>query len=144
VEDPPEAVFASYLIRLRLLNGKLLPEFVALFFQTDDYWRAIKEGSAGSAQGGFNATKLGALSIPIPPISQQRRVVRILDEAFAAVATAKANAKKNLQNARELFESQVESVLQSRGEGWVETTIAEATEGVFTGPFGSLLHKSDY
>jgi type I restriction enzyme S subunit len=68
VQDPPEAVFASYLIRLRLLDKNLLPEFVSLYFQTAGYWQAIKDGSAGSAQGGFNATKLAALLIPIPSL----------------------------------------------------------------------------
>ena len=46
VEEPPEAVFASYLIRLRLLDKTLLPEFVSLFFQTAGYWKSIKDGSS--------------------------------------------------------------------------------------------------
>lgn len=105
VENPPEAIFASYLIRLRLLDKNLLPEFVALFFQTWGYWKSVNEGSSGSAQGGFNARKLGALVIPIPSLPEQQRIVAILDEAFDGIATAKANAEKNLKNARELFES---------------------------------------
>jgi type I restriction enzyme, S subunit len=125
VIDPPEAVFASYLIRLRLLDKKLLPEFVSLFFQTDGYWKSIKEGSAGSAQGGFNAAKLGALSIPIPPLPEQQRIVGILNEAFEGIATAKANAEKNLQNARAIFESHLESVFTQRGEGWVEKRLEQ-------------------
>ena len=123
VNDPPEAVFASYLIRLRLLDKKLLPEFVSLFFQTAGYWKSIKDGSAGSAQGGFNATKLAALVIPVPSIAEQQRIVGILDEAFDGIATAKANAEKNLQNARALFESHLQSVFTKRGAGWVEETI---------------------
>ena len=123
VTDPPQAVFASYLIRLRLHELKLLPEFVSLFFQTSGYWKSIKEGSSGSAQGGFNATKLGALSIPIPPLPEQQRIVDILDEAFEGIATAKANTEKNLQNARALFESHLQSAFAKRGDGWVETTV---------------------
>jgi type I restriction enzyme S subunit len=125
LDEPPEAVFASYLIRLRLLDKRLLPEFVALFFQTDGYWKSIKDGSSGSAQGGFNATKLAALSIPIPPLSEQRRIVGILDEAFEGIATAKANAEKNLQNARALFESHLQSVFTQRGPGWAEKPLSE-------------------
>jgi type I restriction enzyme S subunit len=125
VKDPPDAIFASYLIRLRLLDKNLLPEFVSLFFQTAGYWKSIKAGSSGSAQGGFNATKLGALSIPIPPLSEQQRIVRILDEAFEDIATAKANAEKNLQNARALFESYLEAVFSQRGEGWEERPLSE-------------------
>ena len=123
VVDPPDAIFASYLIRLRLLEKSLLPEFVSLFFQTSDYWKSIKDGSAGSAQGGFNASKLGALSIPIPPLPEQHRIVSILNEAFEAIAAAKANAEKNLQNARALFESHLQSIFTRPGVGWVETTL---------------------
>ena len=123
VDNPPNAVFASYLIRLRLLDKKLLPEFVSLFFQTAGYWQSIKDGSSGSAQGGFNATKLGALTIPVPPLAEQQRIVGVLDEAFAGLATAQANAEKNLQNARALFESHLQSVFTQRGKGWVETTL---------------------
>jgi type I restriction enzyme, S subunit len=125
VADPPKAVFASYLIRLRLLDKKLLPEFVSLFFQTGEYWQAIKEGSSGSAQGGFNATKLGALLIPVPPIPEQRRIVGILDESFKGIATAKANAEKNLQNARALFESHLQSIFTERGDGWQTQSLSD-------------------
>lgn len=43
--------------------------------------------------------------IPLPPLAEQRRIVAILDEAFKSLATARANAEKNLQNARELAEA---------------------------------------
>ena len=43
--------------------------------------------------------------IPVPPLAEQQRIVGLLDEAFEGLATAKANAEKNLQNARALFES---------------------------------------
>ncbi len=126
VREPPDAVFASYLIRLRLLDKHLLPEFVSLFFQTAGYWQSVRDGSSGSAQGGFNASKLGALSIPIPPLAEQQRIVGILDAAFDGIATAKANAEQNLQNARALFESHLQSVFTQRGAGWIEKTIGEA------------------
>ena len=45
----------------------------------------------------------GACDIPLPPLPEQQRIVGILDEAFEGIATAKANAEKNLQNARALF-----------------------------------------
>jgi len=125
VRDPPTAVFASYLIRLRLSNSCLLPQFVSYFFQTESYWRSIEDGSSGSAQGGFNATKLGALNIPIPPVTEQQRIVGILDEAFEGIATAKANAEKNLQNARALFESHLQAVFTRRGPGWIEKPLSE-------------------
>ena len=125
VDEPPEAVFASYLIRLRLLNKALLPEFVSFFFQTEGYWKSIRDGSSGSAQGGFNATKLAALRIPVPPLSEQRRIVGILDEAFEGIATGKANAEKNFQNARAIFESHLQSIFSQRGPGWMEKKLSD-------------------
>jgi type I restriction enzyme S subunit len=128
VDNPPNAVFASYLIRLRLLDKKLMPEFVSLFFQTADYWQSIKDGSSGSAQGGFNATKLGALTIPIPPPLEQKRIVSLLNAAFAGIATAKANAEKNRQNARSLFASYLQSTLTQNRDGWVEKSLGDTCE----------------
>ena len=61
--------------------------------------------------------------IPIPPLAEQQRIVGLLDEAIEGLATAKANAEKNLQNARALFESHLQSVFTQRGNGWVETTL---------------------
>jgi type I restriction enzyme, S subunit len=123
INGAPKAVFASYLIRLRLRDKEVDPKFVSYFFQTDAYWDAIKTGSTGSAQGGFNASKLGALSLPTPPLPEQQRIIGVLDKAFAAIDTAKANTEKNLQNARALFESHLESVFSHRGDGWLHTTI---------------------
>ena len=64
--------------------------------------------------------------IPVPPLAEQQRIVGLLDEAFEGLATAKANAEKNLQNARALFESHLQSVFAQRGPGWVETTLGDA------------------
>ncbi len=61
----------------------------------------------------------------LPELGEQKRIVGILDEAFDGVATTKANAEKNLQNARALFESHLESVFTQRGPGWVDTTIGQ-------------------
>ena len=66
---------------------------------------------------------LKELEIKYPDRGEQHRIVAILDEAFDGIATAKANAEKNLQNARALFESHLQSVFTERGEDWVDSTI---------------------
>ena len=63
------------------------------------------------------------IKIPIAPLPEQQRIVAILDEAFASIAMAEANAEKNLQNSRALFESHLQSVFTQRGEGWVNRTL---------------------
>jgi type I restriction enzyme S subunit len=67
--------------------------------------------------------KLKEVNVPVPPPPEQQRIVALLDEAFAGLATAKANAERNLQNARAIFESHLQSVFSQRGEGWVEATL---------------------
>ncbi len=82
--------------------------------------------------------------ILVPPLSEQQRIVGILDQGFESISAAKANAEKNLQNARSLFESHLQSVFTQRGHGWVEKRLGDIAESISTGPFGTMLHKSDY
>jgi type I restriction enzyme, S subunit len=100
--------------------------------------------AAGSTVRNLNIELASRVVLPVPPLPEQQRIVTLLDEAFDGIATAKANAERNLQNARAIFESHLQSVFTRSGEGWTKTTLGKATGGVFTGPFGSLLHKSDY
>jgi type I restriction enzyme S subunit len=84
VADPPESVCASYLIRVQVDRAEMLPPFVNLFFQTQAYWDNIRTGVSGSAQGGFNATKLGELVIPFPRSkADQQSIVAKLDAISA-------------------------------------------------------------
>ena len=129
-ERIPEAVFASYLIRVQISDDSLIPSFLYQYFQSTGYWDEISRGTSGSAQGGFNATKLGALVIPIPPLPEQKRIVKILDEAFAAIDKAKANYEKNLTNSKELFESYLNGIFANPGEDWEEKTLNQISENL--------------
>jgi len=98
--------------------------FVEYAFQSD-YLRSQIDNSVGATVGTYTIIKAKSTLIPVPPLSEQKRIVGILDEAFEGIATAKANAEKNLQNARALFESHLQSVFTQRGKGWVEKTIGQ-------------------
>ena len=76
----------------------------------------------------LSGTKLGTVEIPIPPLPEQQRIVAILDEAFEAIAKAKANAERNLQNAKELFQSELNSIFTNKGPGWEEKKLGEVCE----------------
>ena len=71
----------------------------------------------------FTGEALARFELPVPPLPEQQRVVSILDEAFDGIATAKANAEMNLQNARALFESHLQDIFAKGGEGSIETTL---------------------
>ena len=101
------------------------PRF-AFYFVTSDDFQDAKNGVAGDGiMGGIKNSDAAAIGMPLPPLAEQQRIVGLLDEAFEGLATAKANAEKNLQNARALFEIHLQSVFTQRGPGWVETTIGD-------------------
>jgi type I restriction enzyme S subunit len=81
-ECPQDAVFASYLIRVRV-GEQFDPTFVSHFFDTSAYWNQITKSASGSAQPGVNSTKLKELRIPTAPLEEQRRIAAILDKADA-------------------------------------------------------------
>jgi type I restriction enzyme, S subunit len=79
-ECPKDAVFASYLIRVRL-HRDVEPRYIRHFFDTPDYWAQVTKGARGAAQPGVNATTLKALQVSIPSLAEQRRIAAILDKA---------------------------------------------------------------
>ena len=87
----------------------------------------IAEGTGATVQG-VKLPFVKSLQIPTPPLADQRRLVQKLDDAFAGIAKAKENAEKNLQNARALFESHLDSVFNQRGPGWVEKQLGEVAD----------------
>ena len=107
VQNPPQAVAASYLIRLRLntLNSSVLPNFVAKYFQSVEYWNTIFSGISGSAQGGFNASKLSELIIPIPPPAKQKQIVAVLDEVRTETQRLETIYRQKLAALKELKQS---------------------------------------
>ena len=70
---------------------------------------------------------LSGLEVAMPPLHEQQRIVTILDQAFDGIAKARVNAEQNLQNARALFESHLQSVFTQRGEGWVEMKLGDSS-----------------
>ena len=99
---------------------ELHPKFLFHLMTSNAYKDFIAALSDGTNINNLKFDDLKKFTVPFPSRSEQQRIVTILDEAFDGIATAKANAEKNLQNARALFESHLQSVFTQRGEGWVE------------------------
>ena len=109
VRNPPDAVSASYLIRVQADSTKVSPEFLFLNFQTRDYWKQIHAGKSGSVQGGFNASKLGRLEIPLPPLAKQ---IEIVDE-MAALQNLEMKTSFSLKHLSNLRSGLLNSLLDS-------------------------------
>ncbi|MEZ7890635.1 MAG: restriction endonuclease subunit S [Candidatus Wallbacteria bacterium] len=96
----------------------LISEYFNYYSQSIQYLNDIEKETSGTTRKRVSRNKLGEIFIPLPPLSEQRRIVAILDEAFAAIEKAKENAEKNLKNAREIFESYLQNIFDNAGEGW--------------------------
>jgi type I restriction enzyme S subunit len=87
----------------------------------------LKRFASGTGVPTLNRNFVHDELVNIPPLPEQQRIVAILDEAFAGIAIAKVNAEKNLQNARALFESHLQTVFSEQDDGWVEKRLGDAS-----------------
>lgn len=124
-KDVEPSVFASYLIRIKF-KEKIENKLYWYFSKTKSYWDQANSLASGAAQPHFNGAAVKQVLFSYPKsLPEQQRIVSILDEAFAAIAKAKANAEQNLKNAEELFESYLQGVFENGGDGWEEKTFEE-------------------
>lgn len=75
IENPPEAIFASYLIRVGL-SGLVSSRYVSAFFQSGPYWEQIERGKRGIGQPNVNARVLADVTLPFPPFAEQLEIAR--------------------------------------------------------------------
>jgi len=136
VEDLPEkATINPQFVVLKEL--KCLNKFLYYSMTTGQFKEQVEGIIGGAATPTLSQTNLAELKIPLPPLPEQQRIVAILDEAFATIAKAKANAEQNLKNAKELFESYLQGVFKNKGEGWEEKTLKELTTHLGDGLHGT-------
>lgn len=93
---------------------------------------------AKGVKPGINRNDVYDITVTTPDIEEQRRIVTLLDEAFADIATTKASAEKNLQNARTLFISHLQSSYHQQGAGWTSARIADIAKH----SLGKMLDKA--
>ena len=98
IQNPPRGVFASYLIRLRLIEG-VLPDYVYTFLQSDSYWQQIKASAQGGAQPNVNANLLGAIILPLATLSEQK-----------AIASRSKRQMQETERMRRIAEHQLEAI----------------------------------
>jgi len=91
--------------------------------------RIVAAGNGATVQG-VTLPFLRSLAIPLPPLDEQRRIVAVLDKAFAGIAAVTASAQKNLTNARGLFESYAQATFAVRGAGWTERRFDQICENL--------------
>ncbi len=129
IENPPEAVFASYLIRFRAKENIINNKYLYYYFQSPEYWEFIGAGKSGIAVPNVNATKLADIEVKYPvQIKEQLKIVNKLD---LLLPQTKLSLKK-IQKAKKLIQKFRQSVLNAAVTGkltedWREANIQ--TEG---------------
>lgn len=118
-----KSVFASYLIRVRGIT--VLPEYLWAYMNAHIYWQQITEFSSGIAQPGVNAQKLENLAIPLPPIEEQKEIVRILDNIFI-----KENLINELISLEDKIQALEKSILSKAFRGELGTNSSDDIEAM--------------
>jgi type I restriction enzyme S subunit len=127
-EDVEPSVFASYLIRIKF-KEKIDNKLYWYFSKTKAYWDQANSLASGAAQPHFNGAALKQVIFSYPKsLPEQQRIVSILDETFAAIAKAKANAEQNLKNAKELLDVFLHKYFTNKEEGWEEKKLKDVAE----------------
>lgn len=109
-------------------NKNLSPQFLKLWMESRNFQEQIELLSQGAAIKNMASVKiLKEIMVPTPSEEEQKRIVAILDQAFADIEQARAKTEQNLKNARELFESYLQQIFSQRGEGWVEKGLKDVS-----------------
>ena len=115
----------TYVITIKAEN-KILYSY--LNQQLINHLKKFKEQSVGANTKFLKLGMIQGMEIPLPPLSEQQRIVSILDKCFTAIDQAKSIAEQNLKNAKELFERLLQKYFTNRNEGWEEKKLIEVAE----------------
>jgi type I restriction enzyme S subunit len=124
IDDDYDHAFGGFMGMITPKNC-ILPRYLFHRMTSGDYKDFIEKLSDGANINNLKFSDLKAFLVPYPPLPEQKRIVAILDEAFAGIGQAIVNTERNLQNARELFESYLNGVFTRKNEGWAEKKLKE-------------------
>ncbi|WP_237227654.1 restriction endonuclease subunit S [Rubinisphaera sp. JC750] len=138
----PRVIYHYHIWKCDLNDSEINKRFLLHWFDWDTD-RIRSEQGTGTTMIHVSKSSMEKREICLPPLAEQKRIVAVLDEAFAAIERAKEIAQQNLANARELFESYLNRVFTEKGEGWEEKTLEELGS-TQTGSTPKKANKSDY
>jgi type I restriction enzyme S subunit len=120
IGDCPEAVFASYLIRVRA-SVEVSPRYLSAYFQSPDYWRQIESGKRGVGQPNVNGKVLGEVEFPLAPLNEQHEIVAEIEKQFTRLEAGVAGLRRAQANLKRYRAA----VLKAGCEGKLVPTEAE-------------------
>lgn len=112
---------------------ELYNRYLYYFLQTEAFMARMEKLQAGASYPAVNDTQIRTELISYPEITEQKRIVAILDEAFADIEKVRAKTEKNLKNTRELFESYLQQVFSKDIKNYNQVALAEITKTISDG-----------
>ena len=94
-------------------NKQIVPEYFVLYAQSNKYFIDIDSESTGATRKRISRKNLEKISVPLPPLEEQKRIVAMMDKKFAQIETLKTAAEKNLQNTKQLFQAELEKAFSN-------------------------------
>lgn len=98
---------------VRLQEAVINPKFLVYYSQTQDYLRAVDVRCSGTTRRRISRKNLGDVPVPLPSLAEQKRIVAMLDQAFATLDRARAHAEANLVDARDLLKAKLDAAFKS-------------------------------
>lgn len=131
------------LVPLRVNLDEVLPEYLAYFLRSPDFLRFATTVVAGAKMPRMVMGEFWDFKVPLPPLSEQRRIAAILDQADALRAKRREALAQLDSLAQSIFiEMFGDPVLNPKG--WPLVPLADSSERIQIGPFGSQLHEEEY
>lgn len=131
----PDALLNQRVCKLHSFSAEIDPKF--LFYGINKHLKEIEDNTTFTTVKHLSSKQIAKIDFAFPPLDEQRRIVAVLDKAFAGIATATANAQKNLTNARALFESYANDAFEELALAAVKRpsleTLTEAKSGITYG-----------
>lgn len=126
IKDKPN--YAIKNVALLKVDSSQNSQFLKYYLDSKYVIDKMLREANGTTQKFVGLGYLRSFPIPLPPLPEQKRIVSILDKAFAEIAKAKANAERCLSLSKDLFESYLQGVFEDKGSDWVEMTLEQISE----------------
>lgn len=121
--------------RLENFSEEIYDRF--LFYGINKYLKDIEDVTAFTTVKHISSRQIKDIDFPLPPISEQKRIVKILDEKFEAIEKLKKVTEEQLVSVKELFESRLNESF-SPDDSWESSFLGDVCE------IGDGNHSSKY
>lgn len=123
--DLNNQICSTGFVVLRPISNLVLPNYIYYFVQSEDFIEQMSKLQRGANYPAVSNSDVKSQELLLPPIQEQERIVKILDEAFEKIDTAKQGAEKNLRDLKFLFESYLELTFKQYAADYEPTTLGD-------------------